>query len=593
MTGAPDLSSPWVRASYARALFAVDPLLSGVALRAGAGPVRDAWLAALRGELAPKTPWRRAPLGISDDRLLGGLDLAATLRTGRPVAETGLLAEADGGVVLLAMAERIAPGVAARIVKTLDLGRVSAERDGLSLAQSARIGIVALDEGHGDEERPPAALLDRLAFWVDLHQVPAREIEAAPYTPERIAAARARLTQIGASDEAIEALVGVADQLGVASLRAPLLALRASRAASALRGGDTIEEGDIALAAGLVLGPRATRAPAPAEDEPSEDEPSEKPEAPPDEQASDETSEESADEISADDLASLVLAAARAAIPPDLLRQIQLGVPQRSPNAQAGKAGANMPSKLRGRPIGARRGALREGRLGLVDTLRAAAPWQKLRRKAGEARRVQVRSEDFRIVRFRQRRGTTAIFVVDASGSSAMQRLAEVKGAIELLLVDCYVRRDSVALIAFRGKGAEVILPPTRSLARAKRTLAGLPGGGGTPIAHGLEAALALGDRIRRLGQQPLLVLMTDGRANVGRDGAPGRAQALEDALRVGKLIRASGIAALAIDTAPAAQRGAEAPTLRLAEAMSARYIRLPAADAAGVSDAVRAASAS
>ena len=592
MTGAPDLSSPWLRASYARALFAIDPLLSGVALRAGAGPVRDAWLADLRGELAPKTPWRRAPLGISDDRLLGGLDLAATLRTGRPVAETGLLAEADGGVILLAMAERIAPGVAARIVKTLDLGVVSAERDGLSLAQTARIGIVALDEGHGEEERPPAALLDRLAFWVDLHPVTAREIEQRPHSPQEIAAARERLAQIETSDEAISALVGVADQLGVASLRAPLRALRGARAASALRGGDTIEEADVALAAGLVLGPRATRVPAPAEDAPPEDESSEDTE-PPDEPTSDETSEENADEISADDLANLVLAAARAAIPPDLLRQIQLGVPQRSPNAQAGKAGANMPSKLRGRPIGARRGALREGRLGLVDTLRAAAPWQKLRRAPGDARRVQVRSEDFRIVRFRQRRGTTAIFVVDASGSSAMQRLAEVKGAIELLLVDCYVRRDSVALIAFRGKGAEVVLPPTRSLARAKRTLAGLPGGGGTPIAHGLEAALALGDRIKRQGQQPLLVLMTDGRANVGRDGSAGRAQALDDAVRVAKLIRASGIAALAIDTAPAAQRGAEAPTLRLAEAMSARYIKLPAADAAGVSDAVRAASVS
>ena len=84
-----------------------------------------------------------------------------------------------------------------------------------------------------------------------------------------------------------------------------------------------------------------------------------------------------------------------------------------------------------------------------------------------------------------------------------MQRLAEVKGAIELLLVDCYVRRDSVALIAFRGKTAELVLPPTRSLARAKRVLAGLPGGGGTPIASGLEAALALADRVRRHWNQP------------------------------------------------------------------------------------------
>ena len=135
------------------------------------------------------------------------------------------------------------------------------------------------------------------------------------------------------------------------------------------------------------------------------------------------------------------------------------------------------------------------------------------------------------MVRFRERRETTAIFVVDASGSSAMARLPEVKGAIELLLADCYVRRDSVALVAFRGKTAEIVLPPTRSLMRAKRMLAGLPGGGGTPLACGLDAALALAESVRRKGPCPLLVLMTDGRANICREGAACREQAMEDAL--------------------------------------------------------------
>ena len=154
---------------------------------------------------------------------------------------------------------------------------------------------------------------------------------------------------------------------------------------------------------------------------------------------------------------------------------------------------------------------------------------------------VIVRPEDFRIVRYRQPRGATTIFVVDASGSSAMQRLAEVKGAIELLLADCYVRRDSVALIAFRGIGAEIVLPPTRSTARAKRRLTGLPGGGGTPLASGLDAALALADQVRRKGQSPLLVLMTDGRANVCRDGTGGRARAMEEAIDAGRRLFAAG----------------------------------------------------
>ena len=138
--------------------------------------------------------------------------------------------------------------------------------------------------------------------------------------------------------------------------------------------------------------------------------------------------------------------------------------------------------------------------------------------------RILIRKDDFRIARFKQRSETTTIFVVDASGSAALHRLAEAKGAVELLLADCYVRRDQVALIAFRGISAELLLPPTRSLARAKRSLAGLPGGGGTPLAAGLDAAFALADLILRKGQTPTVILLTDGRANVARDGGAGTA---------------------------------------------------------------------
>jgi len=269
---------------------------------------------------------------------------------------------------------------------------------------------------------------------------------------------------------------------------------------------------------------------------------------------------------------------------------LQAGVKARRRSSSEGKSGDSTLSARRGRPLDARPGSLRNGRLSLIATLRAAAPWRRLREReapVGDPRRIIVKPDDFRIVRYRQRRGATTVFVVDASGSSAMQRLAEAKGAIELLLADCYVRRDDVAMVAFRGRGAEIILPPTRSTARARRALAGLPGGGGTPIASGLDAALAVADQARRKGQTPLIVLMTDGRANIGRDGAPGRPQAMRDALDAGRRIRAAYVSALAIDTAPASSRGA-APTREIAEAMSARYVKLPVADAALVNAAVR-----
>lgn len=203
--------------------------------------------------------------------------------------------------------------------------------------------------------------------------------------------------------------------------------------------------------------------------------------------------------------------------------------------------------------------------------------------------RVLVRREDFHITRLEQRRETTTIFVVDASGSSALNRLAEAKGAVELLLADCYVRRDRVAVIGFRGATAELLLPPTRSLVRAKRSLAGLPGGGGTPLATALDAAIELADAIRRRGETPGIVLMTDGRANIARDGKPGRVQAELDAMAASKRLAASGHATLFVDTSPRPQPSAA----KLAGDMRAIYLPLPFADARALSAAVKTVNAS
>jgi magnesium chelatase subunit D len=242
------------------------------------------------------------------------------------------------------------------------------------------------------------------------------------------------------------------------------------------------------------------------------------------------------------------------------------------------------------------RGAPRGGqRLNVVETLRAAAPWQTLRRQLrapggapGEGRRVEVRSDDFHVTRHRQRRETTTIFVVDASGSAALARLAEAKGAVELLLADCYIRRDRVAVLAFRGRGAELLLPPTRSLVRAKRCLAGLPGGGGTPLAAAIDAAAALADAVARRGDTPVVVLLTDGRANVALDGTGGRARAEADAFDAARRLRLQGSAVLLIDTSAQPQPVAA----RLADALRGVYLPLPYAGAAALSQVVRSAGA-
>ncbi len=585
-------TSIWQHARYAAALFAVDPHSCGVRLRASPGPARDAWLDALRNYLPERAHVRRVPLGIGDDRLLGGLDLSETLKLGRPIFDPGVMTQANGGVLILAMAERLSSATAARIANVMDSGEISVERDGLARRMPARFGVVALDEGLGDEERPPLALLDRLALCADLDGLGCGAIGAQLFDRDAIARAKELLPSIVAEDGVIEALVMVAAQFGVVSLRAPFQALIVARAACALRGGERVDENDIAAAVRYVLAPRAIQLPASAKDEEFETEQPRTQDPPPQNQERDSSLDRDRHDASSMQLEDLVLEAARAAVPKDLLALMKPSPTLRASAERVGKAGAIAPSSRRGRPIGARPGALRDGRLGLIDTLRAAAPWQKIRRKMesrADARRIFLRPEDFRILRFREHRETTAIFVVDASGSSAMARLPEVKGAIELLLADCYVRRDSVAVIAFRGTTAEIVLPPTRSLTRAKRMLAGLPGGGGTPLACGLDAALKLAESVRCKGPSPLLVLMTDGRANICRNGASGRAQAMQDALCSGRRLGAAGFSSLAIDTSPALQTQPDSPVSMLAQAMNARYLKLPLVDAAHVSNAVRA----
>ncbi|MFF8798816.1 MULTISPECIES: magnesium chelatase subunit D [unclassified Methylobacterium] len=580
-----DPAAAWADALRVADLFAADPHgLGGIVLRAGAGPVRDLWLAALRERFAG--PIRRMPPGIADDRLIGGLDLPATLRAGRPVAQRGLLAEADGGVVVVPMAERLERGTVARLASSLDTGELALERDGLALRLPARFGLVLLDEGQThdgqEDETVSAALADRLAFRIDLSAVGLRDAVPLPSplsSPPGEGGAPA--------SEPVAALCAVAQALGIDSLRAPLLALRTARRIAAAAERDTVGETDLIEAARLVLAPRATRLPpAPQPPDGAENDAGEQrePQAPsPEESPRDEASEAAETPRTFEEV---VIEAARAALPRDLLARLLAGG-QPLAGSAAGRMGAASASPRKGRSVGSRAGDPRRGPLDLIATLRAAAPWQGLRRTGDESRRIVVAPEDFRIRRLKRRSETTTIFCVDASGSAALERLAEAKGAVELLLAESYVRRDRIALVAFRGTGAEIVLPPTRSLVRAKRALAGLPGGGGTPLAAGLDAAALVALGVRRSGGNPVIVLLTDGRANVARSGLGGRALAGEEALAAGRLLRAQGLPTLVIDTGNRPD-GAR----RLAEAARARYCPLPHADAGSLSAAVRAATA-
>ncbi len=562
-----ETQSAWPDASLALCLFAIDPLGTGVSLRGPAGPVRTAWLDQLRDVLPLGLPRLKMPASISDEALLGGLDFSASLSQGRKVMQAGLLARAEGGIVMAAMAERLPQGTAALLTAALDEGQTR-----------SRFGLLALDEGLTDENLSPA-LQDRLAFLVDLSDVSHHDFTGVslPDTAQ-VAAARQLLPSVRLDDEVLEALCTTAAALGAGFVRAPLLAMQAARCMAAFSGRTAATMEDAAVAARLVLAPRATRLPS---------EPDSSAEQAPHDQPPAENDTQGETQDGPPEGADMVLEAAKAAIPAGLLAKLLREDFSRPGRAGAGKMGARQKAGQRGRPVGVRAASPSPGlRLNLIETLRAAAPWQRLR--ATEQRpggpKIRLEKSDFRVTRTEQRARTTTIFLVDASGSSAINRLAEAKGAVELLLADCYKRRDEVAVLAFRGKTAEMLLPPTRSLVRAKRSLSGLPGGGGTPLAAGIDAGFLLAEMVRRGGDTPTLVLLTDGRANVTLAGTGGRAQAEQEALQAARRVRSAGHSALFLDISP---RPAEQGR-RLAREMGALYLPLPYADAASVSRAVR-----
>ena len=595
---------------WALALAAIDVLieggdrLGGIVLRAKAGPVRDAWLGELHcvfqirhsresgnpDILPATTAYRSSPLGSrlrgNDGRrvhrlpasadlaaLDGGLDLTATLAAGRPIQRTGLLADAAGGVLLVPMAERLAPGIAARLTAVADAGGVT---------------LVLLDEGEGDEG-VAVALAERMAMWVDLGEV---RLGLAALLSHRHSRASGnpgsrRETQAPRSDPLGSRLRGNDDvgaiaasftaaaiTLGIASVRAPLHALRVARASAALAGRDGLEEDDIELAAALVLGPRATQFPADEADAPP-------PEPPPPDNAPNPDGDPDTDQLS--DQTDILLDAAKTALPPGLLEALTSGQAKRVPQRGSGQ-GAKLRSLTHGRPAGVRPGVPSRGaRLALIETIIAAAPWQRLRQASasGEGRagaerpRLQIRRDDLRVRRFVARAQATTVFAVDASGSAAIARLAEAKGAVELLLAQAYVKRAEVALVSFRGDGAELLLPPTRSLARAKRSLAELAGGGGTPLAAGLDMARRVAETEAAKGRTPLVVVLTDGRANIGQGDPPNDPHA--EALAAGKAYGA--LKSVFIDTGKRPRAEAAA----IATAMGARYVALPRFDARDV----------
>lgn len=580
----------------AQVLAAGAGLVGGLRLRAGAGPVRDRWLEMAQAIVAARpgepTPWLRVPSSSATGRLTGGIDIAATLSAGRTVHEHGLLARAHGGFIVLGMAERMASSGAAIIGRALDDGLVTGSS---GRKQPARFSVIALDESVDEDEDIPKALSDRMTLDVALDGVSihgaqtnfelARELGRALPDP-------AACADRPVPDEIRSAAAAISMALPGSPLRKGLDLIRVARILAALDDKTTVDSEHLAVAVrlclGLSLNPQSEVEEAPGradqDDQPPIDQPP--PEPPADAPEADGEAVET--DLSEADIQIAAAAASRAVL-------AELDRPDRSmaaKSARTGKSGGFKSGSRRGRPAGiVSRPPYAEARPDVVSTLRAAIPWQRLRNPGfalaadGKPSPLKILSSDFRFIRFRHRTESTAIFAVDASGSTAMERLAEAKGAIELLLGDCYVRRDHVALIAFRGLAAETLLEPTRSLVRAKRGLTAMPGGGPTPLAGAIRRSLEIAGQVQRRGQSPLIVYLTDGSGNIALDGKADRARARDDARSLARQGAALGYRSIVIDIA----RRPREDTRELARSMQAQYCALPVVSASAVNAIVSA----
>ncbi|WP_299209914.1 magnesium chelatase subunit D [uncultured Tateyamaria sp.] len=539
----------WHNAALALRLLALDPAgLGGAVIRMRASPDRDALLAGF----TPSLPIRKLPVTISDEQLFGGIDLSATLSSSQVIENKSFFSAPC--IAQLPMAERCPPALAAKLSQLTD--------------QFLTQGFLLLDEGIEPDERTPDPLADRCAF----HLSPEGRKPSVPAgTPQSVPAG----TTVKTAD-AILQLTLLATRFGIASLRAPTLALRTARAHAQYMGRAHLTDADVEVAATLVYPHRATVIPEDMEDR----------ESPPPPPSNDGCPRGDNQENDAFPDTDMLVETVKSLLPADLLNGL---VPAGTTRKSGGTgAGQKRTSNRRGRPLPSRPGRLDgTSRIDLVATLRAAAPWQPLRRQQQPNRTgLLIRPSDIRLKRYAEQSDRLLIFAVDASGSAAVSRLGEAKGAIELLLADAYASRDHVALISFRGTEAETLLPPTRSLVQTKRRLSALPGGGGTPLASGLQHALLLAQQSGARGLTPTIILITDGRANIALDGQANRAQAGQDATTMARALRGSGTAALVIDMSNRPQ-----PALKdLSRTLDAPYVALPRADAQRLSGAVQAA---
>lgn len=590
-------------AQQALLLLAIEPRLGGVVLAASAGTGKSSLARGIRS-LIGDVPFVEVPPSVDTENLLGGLDLEATLRTGEMIMQHGVLSRAHGGVAYVDGINLLSDSSTNLLLSVLDDGEVRIEREGISWQTPAQFSLIgSYDPAEG---QPRRHLMDRVGLIAalpgsvdaanraavlrnNLMEAPATWSEEVDFLRGVILAARDLLPDVTITEHQMRFLSETALQYGVEGHRADLFAVRAACASAASEMREEVEDDDLELAARLVILPRATRVPTqepddqPAPPPPADAETPDTPPPPPSDDHSDsDDDEQDAPPAPPDDLApppEQILEALANELP-DNLEDLPFRHLRRGQTGSRGTTDGN-----RGRHVRSIPGNPNRARIDVIATLRTAAPWQPLRRKMlnGNSRHINLQMSDLRVKQYRSKAGALFCFAVDASGSMALHRMRQAKGAVHTLLQQAYVNRDRVALIAFRGTEAELLMPPTQSVELARRALDLLPTGGGTPLASALILGADVAAQARMRGiMQTVLVILTDGRGNVSLRGE-GNPQ--EELQQLGRFVAESSMDVIVVDTKRSYLSRGEAR--QLAEWLGGEYAYLPNASGEQIGEMV------